>query len=161
MSIIDDIKNIFTKEDKIFYAPIKGQISDIKNCNDLIFSEQIVGPGALIIADEGKVYAPCDGKVTMVAHGNHAVVVSTKRGIKVLVHVGIGTVELEGKYFKPLVSSGQEVKKGDALLEFDLDAIREAGYSLESPIVITNPTIKKINLVETENVEVGDELFSL
>lgn len=161
MSIIDDIKNIFTKEDKIFYAPIKGEITDIKNCHDLIFSEQIVGPGALIIADEGKVYAPCDGKVTMVAHGNHAVGVETKRGIQVLVHVGIGTVDLEGKGFKARVKSGQEVKKGDLLLEFDLDAIKEAGYNLESPVVITNPTIKKVNIVEIEKVEVGDELFSL
>lgn len=161
MSIIDDIKNIFTKEDKVFYAPIKGEITDIKNCHDLIFSEQIVGPGALIIADEGKVYAPCDGKVTMVAHGNHAVGVETKRGIQVLVHVGIGTVDLEGKGFKAHVKSGQEVKKGDLLLEFDLDAIKEAGYNLESPVVITNPTIKKVNIVEIEKVEVGDELFSL
>lgn len=161
MSIIDDIKNIFTKEDKIFYAPIKGKITDIKNCNDLIFSEQIVGPGALIIADEGKVYAPCDGKITMVAHGNHAVGIVTNRGIQVLVHVGIGTVELEGKFFNSLVKTGQEVKKGDLLINFDLDGIKEAGYSLESPVVITNPTIKKVKLSETENVEVGDELFSL
>ena len=120
-----------------------------------------MGPGALIIAAEGKVYAPCDGKVTMVAHGNHAVGIVTNRGIQVLVHIGIGTVELEGKFFNSLVKTGQEVKKGDLLINFDLDGIKEAGYSLESPVVITNPTIKKVKLSETENVEVGDELFSL
>ena len=97
----------------------------------------------------------------MVAHGNHAVGIVTNRGIQVLVHIGIGTVELEGKFFNSLVKTGQEVKKGDLLINFDLDGIKEAGYSLESPVVITNPTIKKVKLSETENVEVGDELFSL
>lgn len=87
---------------------------------------------------EGKLYAPADGKVTVAFPTGHAIGMRTDKGVEVLMHIGFDTVELDGKHFTPKVEKGQEVKRGDVLVEFDMAAIKAAGYPLTTPLVITN-----------------------
>ena len=98
-----------------------------------------MGQGVGILPSEGKLYAPADGVVAGLFHTHHAYNILTDNGSELLIHVGMNTVELNGKGFHPIKQEGERVKKGDLLMEFDIDVIKEAGYSLETPVLITNP----------------------
>ena len=91
-----------------------------------------------IIPTEGKIYAPFDGTLDLLYDTMHALGLTSDDGIEVLIHVGIDTVKLNGKHFKAHAKSGDEVKKGQLLLEFDLDGIRADGYCIDTPVIITN-----------------------
>ena len=97
-----------------------------------------MGPGAAVEPTEGKLYAPADGKVTVAFPTGHAIGMRTDKGVEVLMHIGFDTVELDGKHFTPKVEKGQDIKRGDVLVEFDMAAIKAAGYPLTTPLVITN-----------------------
>ena len=87
---------------------------------------------------EGRLYSPCDGKIDSVFDTKHAINIVSEDGAEILLHIGIDTVKLEGKYFEAHVSDGQRVKKGDLLITFDMDKIKEAGYKLTTPMIICN-----------------------
>ncbi|GEP66006.1 MULTISPECIES: beta-glucoside-specific PTS transporter subunit IIABC [Clostridium] len=158
---VKDIKEVEHKEilNKSNYenilAPVKGKIVSLENVADETFSSGIMGAGIAIIPSEGKVYSPGDGIISACFHTGHAIGI-TINDIELLIHVGIDTVSLEGKYFKLMISQGQTVKKGDLLLEFDIDKIHEAGYDLTTMIIVTNSN-DYMEVVQTDKSIVDKE----
>lgn len=125
-------------ETEIIGAHMNGKAIKLGEVEDDVFSQEILGKGAAIEPSEGKLYAPCDGKIDSVFDTKHAVNMVSAGGAEVLMHVGIDTVKLGGKYFEAHVSDGQEVKKGDLLLTFDIEQIKAAGYKVTTPMMICN-----------------------
>ncbi len=119
-------------------APLKGKVIPLSEVKDPTFAEAVLGEGTAIIPDTGLLVSPADGIVESVPETRHAVMMTSDSGAEILMHIGIDTVELEGKHFRSFVHSGDRVKVGDPLIEFDPDAIRKAGYDLTTPVVITN-----------------------
>lgn len=97
-----------------------------------------MGKGFAVIPSEGKVYAPFDGTVEALFNTKHAVGLKSKNGLEVLIHIGLDTVDLEGKYYNNLVKQGDEIHAGQLLLEFDIDKIKAEGYDIITSVVITN-----------------------
>ncbi|HFP7291451.1 TPA: PTS beta-glucoside transporter subunit IIBCA [Streptococcus pyogenes] len=120
------------------YAPMTGEMLFLSEVPDETFSSKLLGEGFAILPSEGVVYAPFDGEVITFFPTKHAVALKNTRGVEVLIHVGIDTVELKGQGFEQLVSVGDVVKRGQALLKMDTDFITSKGYSLISPVVVTN-----------------------
>jgi PTS system beta-glucosides-specific IIC component len=120
------------------YAPIKGEVKDLAEVEDEAFATGAMGQGVAIIPVEGKLYAPVDGEVTTFFPTGHAIGLVSDSGAEILIHVGMDTVKMNGDGFSPKVAQGAKVKKGDLLLEFDLEKIKAAGYSITTPVIITN-----------------------
>ncbi len=126
------------REEVTVYSPLNGEIKKLSEVNDPTFSEGVLGQGAAVIPSEGKLYAPFDCEVAMVFDTKHAVALVNETGIEMMIHIGLDTVSLNGKYFEPKVKTGDKVKKGELLMEFDLEAIRSAGYDTITPVLVTN-----------------------
>lgn len=120
------------------YAPFKGEVVPLSSVVDETFAGEVLGKGVGIVPEEGKLYAPFDGEVTTLFDTKHAVGLSNEDGLEVLIHVGINTVELDGKGFKAHVSEGDRVTCGQLLLTVDLDAVKAAGYDVTTPVIVTN-----------------------
>ncbi len=131
----------------IFY-PMEGTVCPLSDVQDAAFSQGVLGKGLAIDPTKGEVTSPVSGVVTAFFPTGHAIGITSDDGIEVLIHVGVDTVQLDGKYFKPLVHQGDKVQVGDKLLEFDLEAIKNEGYSLVTPIVITNSS-EFMDIIET------------
>lgn len=145
-------------------APVKGTIVELAHVPDQTFSEKILGDGIAILPEEGKVYAPADGEVSCVMDTKHAVALTSAQGLEILIHVGLETVELKGKYFTSHVENGTKVKEGDLLLEFDLEALKKAGYQTVTPVIITNASdfVSVLSMLkENEHVMHGDQLLKV
>ena len=119
-------------------SPIVGEAVLSSEISDPTFKEEMLGTGMAIKPEIGKVFAPADGTVALVFDTLHAISFVTNKGAEILIHVGLDTVKLEGKHFTSHVSSGDVVKKGDLLLEFDIEGIKADGYDTIVPIVICN-----------------------
>ena len=132
-------------EEEKLDVPIKGEIISLNDVNDDVFSNGVLGEGIAVRPSEGKLVAPADGTVLMVYETGHALGMKTKGGAELLFHIGLDTVKLKGKYFKPVVEQGQEVKKGDTLIEFDLDKIKKAGFDVTTMMVVTEYNDEKID----------------
>lgn len=142
-------------------APLSGTVKPLCECHDAAFAQGAIGRGVVVEPSEGKIYAPFDGTMMVVFPTKHALGIISKDGCDVLIHIGINTVELQGEYFKSYVEEGQEVKKGQLLMEFDMDAIQKAGYSLDTPVLITN-TDDYLDIVsekQTGAIQQGDKLL--
>lgn len=138
-------------------VPVKGEVSDIKNINDQVFSSESIGKGICVKPTEGVVYAPESGIVSLVFPSLHAIGLKLDNNIELMIHVGINTVELQGKYFKKFVQEGQRVKKGDKLITFDLDEIQKEGYDTSTAIVIINSAdFKEILPKNHNNADLND-----
>lgn len=147
---------------KKVYSPMNGKAVQLKEVNDVTFSDNLLGKGVAIIPTEGKVVAPCDGKIDVFFETGHAIGITTHTGIELLIHVGLETVNLNGKYFTPQVKVGEEVKKGDTLLRFDLDQIVAEGYDIITPIVVTNSNdFMEIDVAKYGEIKEQDELLSI
>ncbi|MBR4990792.1 MAG: PTS glucose transporter subunit IIA [Oscillospiraceae bacterium] len=120
------------------YAPMAGAAVPVTEVPDPTFAEGLLGDGIAIIPTDGKVYAPCDATVEMMFTTGHAVSLSNAAGAEILIHVGLETVGLEGKPFKVHVASGDKVKKGQLLMEADLEAIKAAGLNTITPMLVCN-----------------------
>lgn len=123
--------------DRIIYSPLNGEAKPLSEVNDPTFSEGILGKGAAIIPSEGKLYAPFDGVISSLFETKHAIGLTDASGAELLIHIGLETVNLGGMYFEAKVKDGDKVKKGDLLIEFDLDEIRKQ-YDTITPVVVTN-----------------------
>lgn len=146
---------------KLFFAPMDGEILDLTDCIDPIFSQGIVGAGVLLVPTASKVYAPCAGTISIIANGRHGVAIKNPAGFQVLIHIGIDTVDMDGDGFMAYKNVGDVVEPGDLLLEFDLEKIKNAGKNIQSPIVITNPEIKKVEILTKGPVNNGNEIFRI
>ena len=137
---------LFGKKTDDLYAPIAGKAVPIAEVPDPTFGEGLLGNGIAIEPTDGKVYAPCDATVDMMFTTGHAVSLVADFGAEILIHVGLETVSLEGKPFKIHVANGDKVKKGQLMIEVDLEAIKAAGLPTITPVVICNtddyPTFK-------------------
>lgn len=131
-------KKLFGKPVHVFTAPVAGYTVPVKQVPDPTFSEGLLGNGIAIEPSEGKIYAPCDATVDMMFEAGHAVSLTTDCGAEVLIHVGLETVALKGKYFTIHAANGDKVKKGDLLIEFDIDAIKAEGYNVITPMLVCN-----------------------
>jgi PTS system beta-glucosides-specific IIC component len=119
-------------------APVTGNVIALSDVKDEAFSSGAMGQGLGIEPTEGKVYAPIDGEITTFFPTGHAIGITSDNGIEILIHVGMDTVELNGKGFTPKKKQGDRVTKGELMLEFDMNLIKEAGYSTVTPMIITN-----------------------
>ena len=143
-------------------SPLEGKIIPLNEVKDEAFSSGALGQGVAIDPTKGVVTAPADGKISALFPTGHAIGITTEEGIELLIHVGMDTVQLNGKYFYPRVSGGDTIKKGQVLLEFDIDAIKAEGYSLVTPVLITDSG-HFLDAISTDvkQVGAGDTLFVL
>ena len=149
-------------KEAVVYAPIKGEAVELKEVSDPTFAEEILGKGVAIRPAEGKVYAPVDGEISTLFETKHAIGITGNRGVELLIHVGLDTVKLEGKYFTAHVASGQKVTKGQLLLEFDMEAIQKEGYEIITPVIVSNTDDSaSVTGVTGQMVAVGDELLQV
>lgn len=139
-------------------APASGTIKMLKEIDDPVFSSEAMGKGAALLPEGNFICAPCDGTIAMIADSKHAVGLKTDNDIEIILHVGMDTVELNGRYYKPLVKVNDRVQKGQRILEFDHAAIESKGYSLVTPIVITNTSdCRRIEVLKNSGASVGTE----
>ncbi|MEC0128931.1 beta-glucoside-specific PTS transporter subunit IIABC [Paenibacillus pabuli] len=131
------VRSIEEKKGEV-QSPLTGELVPLAELPDKTFADELTGKGIAIRPTEGKVTAPFDGTVTMVAKSKHAIMLQSTDGIDILIHVGLNTVSLKGKFFEVKVEAGQEVRLGDPLVEFDLESIKAAGLDIVSPIIVTN-----------------------
>lgn len=156
------VENVDSKQDdKAVYSPLEGKLIPMTEVPDETFASKALGDGVAVIPEKGCVYAPFDGEVEMVYDTGHAIGLVREDGMEVLIHVGINTVELGGKYYTAKVSNGQKIKKGDLLLEFDMDEIAKAGYSLVTPVIVTNSDeYEGLTRKEHGRVEPGEQIIT-
>lgn len=128
-------------------APVSGQVIPLQEVSDPVFSSGAMGDGVAIIPEEGKIYAPVAGTVTSIAKSKHAIGITADDGFEILIHVGLNTVKLKGAPFELKVTEKQQVREGELLMEFDLEAIRQAGLELTTPVIVTN--LNTFHRVET------------
>ncbi|AST96822.1 PTS system, beta-glucoside-specific enzyme II, ABC component [Niallia circulans] len=142
-------------------SPLKGKAIPLERIKDEAFASAALGKGIAILPTEGKVFAPADGTITALFPTNHAIGMTTDKGAELLIHVGMDTVQLQGQYFSSHVKQGERVEKGQLLMEFDIDKIQQAGFMLDTPIVVTNHEHYTVITTEETNVQVGDHFLTL
>lgn len=153
--VIEKTSNTKMAKD-IIGSPLKGKIVTLANLKDDAFAQGTLGKGIGIIPSDGKVVAPINGTVTTLFPTLHAIGITGDSGVEVLIHIGIDTVQLEGKGFTAHIKQGDKVVKGQLLLDVDLKAIKDAGYSLETPIIITNSS-DLLDVIETSETDVNSQ----
>ncbi|MDY8025515.1 beta-glucoside-specific PTS transporter subunit IIABC [Paenibacillus polymyxa] len=129
---------IITLKNTVITSPIKGEMIPLKDVQDAAFSSEAMGKGIAIEPSEGKVVAPFDGKIVSLFPKKHAIGLLSDDGVEILIHIGLNTVKLNGKYFEAHVEEGQRITKGQTLITFDLEKIREEGYVTQTPVIVTN-----------------------
>ncbi|WP_195604154.1 beta-glucoside-specific PTS transporter subunit IIABC [Clostridium tyrobutyricum] len=151
-----------SSKQEILNSPLKGAVKALAEVKDEAFSKGALGDGIAIEPTEGKVVSPVDGIITTLFPTGHAIGITSDNGVEILIHVGMDTVELEGKYFTPKVKQGERIKRGQELLEFDMKAIEEEGYSVITPVVITNSSTC-LSVIETDkgDIDYKDSLLTV
>ena len=158
MGLFDFMKG---KKGTVIAAPVKGECIPISEVADPTFAEEILGKGIAIKPADGKVYAPVDGVITTVFSTGHAVGMTTQDGVELLIHVGLDTVQLKGQFFKVIAQADQQVKKGDLLLEADIEEISKAGYDTVTPMIVCNSAdFSKVECKTEGMVSAGDEVIT-
>lgn len=143
-------------------SPLNGEIVKLSDVKDEAFSSGALGKGVAILPIEGALYAPVDGVISAFFPTGHAIGMTMANGVELLMHVGMDTVQLEGKGFTPLAETGDSVKKGQKILEFDIDYIKSAGYSLVTPVLVANFTdYSEINAVTVSDIAAGQALLTV
>ncbi len=142
-------------------SPMTGKLIDLKEVNDATFASGLMGKGTAIIPTIGEAVAPEDGEVVSLFRTKHAIGFQTESGAEILIHIGIDTVKLDGQHFEAHVEAGQKVKKGDRLVSFDIEAIKQAGFEVSTPIIITNSDdyLDVECIFKQDDVKQGDALL--
>ena len=162
--MFDSLRKMFEKNAKTISlkAVEDGRTIPMDEVNDQTFAQELLGPGIAIVPSNGTVVSPINGTIATVMDTKHAVCIQGEDGLELIVHAGLDTVELNGKYYQTYKEIGDQVKAGDVLLEFDLEEITKAGYDVTTPIVITNLGDYKITKCLTgQQVKAGEELIQL
>ncbi len=140
-------KVLETPEKEEFFGYAEGQMIAMEDVNDETFKNKILGDGVAVIPSAGKVYAPADGRIISIFDTKHAICFASNYGTEILIHIGVDTVNLQGKYFTPHVNTGDVVKKGQLLITFDKEQIQKAGYDTVIPMMFTDfPAEKKLEV---------------
>ena len=148
--------------DAVLGAHMNGTMKLMCEVEDEAFASEAMGAGVAVEPSEGKLYAPCDATVSMLFETKHAIGLSTDDGAEILLHIGIDTVKLDGKFYETHVEEDQKVKKGDLLISFDIDEIKKAGYKVTTPMIITNTDdYAKVAPMATGEVKAGQDLLKL
>ena len=149
-------------KDEVLGACLTGKMLLMNEVEDEAFAGRMLGDGVAIEPTVGELVAPADGEITMVFDTKHAVAMTTTDGAEILMHVGIDTVKLEGKNFEVFVADGDQVKKGQTLIKFDIPAIKAAGYKVTTPCIVTNwEDYSTLRPLKTGDVKVGDDFIEL
>ena len=164
---LTDSKNVKAKEEiklidaqpNVVYAPLSGTIRPVGECSDPMFASKAMGDGVVITPEEGTLVSPVSGKVMMVFPTKHAIGLQGENGEEILIHVGLDTVSLDGAPFDVKVKDGDLIRAGQVLMQIDLDAIRKAGLSTETPVVITNG--KTFESMHDQEVKCCDQMLRL
>lgn len=158
---IPEMKEVIL-EDTLMISPIRGQIIPLSAVHDEAFASEALGKGFAIAPAEGKVVAPFDGKIAAIFPTKHAIGLVSETGVEILIHVGLNTVELNGKYFEALVEADEIVKKGQPILTFDLEKIQAAGYDTQVPIVVTNtPQYSSIETIGSGQTDCDEAILAV
>lgn len=156
-------QEVITDLDKnIILSPIKGEVLPLSQSEDEAFSSESMGKGIVIVPREGKVIAPCDGTVSVLFPTKHAIGIISDSGVEILIHIGINTVNLNGKGFKTYINQGDRIKAGDLLVSFDIDEIKEAHLSTQTMIIITNSnSYETVKSTDAKNIDFSDQLLTI
>ncbi|MCY8974837.1 beta-glucoside-specific PTS transporter subunit IIABC [Bacillus atrophaeus] len=147
---------------EMIHSPIKGEVKALSEVNDSVFSAEIMGKGFAIVPEEGLAVAPVSGIITAVFKTKHAIGIKSDRGAEVLIHIGLDTVQLDGRHFDVLVKEGANVSPGDPLVSFDIEKIKAAGYDVITPVIITNTDQYAVTAVkESGTVKTNEALLAL
>ena len=143
-------------------SPLTGQVVNISQVNDEVFSQNIMGQGIAVMPEDDYVYAPFDGVVKVLFPTKHAIGLESNNGIELMIHVGLETVELDGELFETFVSEGDSIKKGDRLIKFNREGISQKGYEIITPIIVTNSDqFERFNFTNKPKVHHGDMLIDV
>lgn len=143
-------------------SPINGKMMSLGEVPDKVFASEMMGPGVAFISEDGNICSPCDGELMTVFPTKHAIGIKAENGAEILIHFGIDTVQLEGSCFHQKIEAGKKVKKGDLIMEADIEAIRKQGYKIDTPMIITNADEFYITIHKGDAVTVNtDPVISL
>ena len=155
-------KEVTKLEEETILSPIKGEVKPIEESSDAAFASGALGKGVVILPEEGKVYAPVTGTVTVLFPSLHAIGITSDAGVELLIHIGINTVQLNGEGFTAHIKQGDQLKQGQLLVEFDMNKIKEAGYSLETPVLVTNyADLKEVKNTNASSVQLQETLIEV
>ena len=121
-----------------FTSPLEGTLIPLSQVKDETFASGVLGQGVAVVPDKNEVYAPCDGTVTMIFDTKHAIGFKADSGMEMIIHIGLDTVQLNGKGFEPVVAAGQKVKRGELLLRFDRKLLMDEGYDITTPVIVAD-----------------------
>jgi PTS system, glucose subfamily, IIA component len=143
-------------------SPVEGNLEQLSTLKDKVFSSGAMGQGIAIQPKNGLIKAPDDGTIELVYPTGHAIGMKTKDGAEILIHIGMDTVNLNGKGFTTLVKQDQKVKKGDPLVKVDLKMIKESGYDTVTPVIVTNSaSYHNIKTVPNGDIKYGQKILTL
>ncbi len=143
-------------------SPLKGKVVELSKVDDPTFAGELLGKGVAVIPDEGKVTAPFSGKIEALFPTKHAIAIVNDEGVEMMIHIGIDTVKLDGKFYEAHVAQGDTVEKGDTLITFDIEEITKAGYQVITPVIITNSdAFEKVEGITGQSVNELDPLMHL
>lgn len=149
------------QNDGVITAYANGELTEIEKVNDETFASKVLGDGIAIIPEDGNVYAPVDGEISVAIESGHAVGFTDMNGTVYLIHIGIDTVQLNGKYFKVNVQVGDQIKRGDLLVSFDKEKVEKAGFDTACMLIVTEANGKILNKTKERKVKVGEEVAIL
>lgn len=153
---VKEAKNEALISKEVVASPLTGKIVSLSNVKDEAFAQGALGKGIAVLPSEGKIVSPVDGVLTTLFPTYHAVGIKSNSGAEILIHVGMDTVKLDGKYFTPKAKQGDVIKKGQVLLEFDIKAIKEEGFDIVTPVIVTNSN-DYLDVIETKEADIAFE----
>lgn len=168
-SVKEEVKEIEVQESTAdtaeetneLYAPMKGEVLDVSKSADPAFASKAMGEGVAINPSEGVIYAPADGIISLIFPTKHAMGITLNSGVELLIHAGIDTVKMEGKGFETFVETGVKVKKGDKLLSFDMDLVKEKGYQTQTMFLVADAKGKEVEVIEATNADNDTKIMKL
>ena len=155
--------NFFKKKNdpEAIYSPVNGQCILLENVPDQMFAQKLMGEGAGFTFEEDTVYASCDGEIMMIAHTKYAIGIKSKNGAEILVHIGLDTVELDGKGFEVLIQSGQKIKAHSPMIKINRMLMSEKNINLATPLVITDKDDVDVELNEIRGVTIESVIMTV
>ena len=154
------LSSLFGKSnDECVYAPIDGAIIPLEKVNDTTFSEGLLGPGIGINPTSDTIYSPIDGEITVVFPTKHAICLKRKDGLDLMVHIGIDTVNLQGKGFQLFVQKGQKVKKGTKLVKFDKALMQKENYDMTIMLIVLSKEDFEITFADKDKVKKKEPVY--